>query len=330
MLSDGRWILLFVVYFFVSADRIWAQSFPSDGSPPGPSVPTLWNMAGLVALFGAFGGVVAALSEIPLRQIRDQGIKIFGGVAVFWSCIVISCLQGIAGALAFAGVSALDGKFDVLTQSKEVTFTLLSVATGFAGHKFLLLISRRLTKDIQDEIEQKTEKVRAALAEEAQKRTNLSAASTALIAAIAAADGSDQHLFKSTADEALKKAGLAFKDFPCERSLGILWARLEQRRNGYDSAIDILTKFIAGCRRNNQASGSDYAALLFNRACYRNRRAEQLEENHDAGGASKYRTEAWDDLNKSCQEDFTNKEEAYTDPDLKSLTNHQDFKSNPL
>lgn len=285
---------------------------------------TFWTIAGILALFGAFGGVLAALSEVSLQQIREEGIKIFGGEKRLWACVLISGLQGIGGALVFGGLSAFDGKLTIADDSeqKRMVFAFLAVAAGFAGHKFLLLVSRKLTKDVEEAIGKKTDKLRKELAEEEEKRNKLAEAITALTAALSESPTVDQRTarFQPMANEAKKKASIARQHFPTSRQLAILLGRLTVQLEGYDSAAALLSRFIADFKREAQTSTPDFAALLFNRACYKNRKAEQ-EEAKNAADAERLRGEAWEDLKTSCQIDPPNKDEAKNDPDLASLPN---------
>lgn len=315
---------LCVAIFLAIALQITANAADTSATvieTPSNSIAIFWGITGTLALFGAFGGILAALSAVTLEQIWEEGVKSFGNSKRLWACILISSLQGIGGALVFGGLAAFDGKLtlsDYFTQ-KYMVYAFLSIATGFAGHKFLLVVSQKLTKDVEETIGKKTEKMRKQLEEQAEKHGKLIEAVTTLTAALREPDEPAGH-FQSVAQEAMKKAEAATQLFPTDRQLGILTGRLLRRLEGYDAAISILSQFISGFKREGKANSADFAALLYNRACYKNRKAEEAQIRGEAD-VEKIRSEAWEDLKNSCALDLTNKEEAQNDPDLQTLPN---------
>jgi tetratricopeptide (TPR) repeat protein len=120
---------------------------------------------------------------------------------------------------------------------------------------------------------------------------------------------------------AMKKAEECQEKFPANRMLGILYARLERTVNGYKKAIERLNLFISAWDQSHKPHDADYAALLFNLACYQNKRAEELDANNEKEAAEKLRQEAWEKLRESCKDDPQNVAEAKGDEDLKSLFN---------
>lgn len=125
--------------------------------------------------------------------------------------------------------------------------------------------------------------------------------------------------YRALAIAAKREATQVLVDAPTQRRVVILLGRLEREINGYRAAIDVLTKAVAAWKRLKQPFDIDYAALLFNRACYKNRLAEGLSDSADA---EKNRGSAWLDLQEACKLDEANHEEAKDDPDLSSLYNN--------
>ena len=117
--------------------------------------------------------------------------------------------------------------------------------------------------------------------------------------------------------------------YPSDRQLGILMGRVllrlssETKPEDYDPAISVLTQFISERRRQQLVKNPDTAALLFNRACYKNRKAEKVS---DQSGQESLKKSAWEDLKLACDPsaDPENKEEAQNEPDLASLPNNSD------
>lgn len=105
------------------------------------------------------------------------------------------------------------------------------------------------------------------------------------------------------------------------RQVGLLLGRLLRATDGYDAAIKAITRFEDTWQIFRREDDSHLAALLFNRACYRNCRADELaklESPEENMSAERLRCEAWEDLQKACQLDPDNLQEL-DDLDLKSL-----------
>lgn len=108
------------------------------------------------------------------------------------------------------------------------------------------------------------------------------------------------------------------KIFPTNRTLGILMGRFQRFKYGYDSAINTLNQFVSDWRRSGKPEDKDFAAFLFNLACYKNQKAVSVRLPEEA---EKERESAWKDLTSSCELDADNKKEALSDKDLESLFN---------
>jgi hypothetical protein len=117
--------------------------------------------------------------------------------------------------------------------------------------------------------------------------------------------------------------------FPHWRHLGILLARLHVHFGDYEAAINLLTEVIAEREKRNLPHGIDYAALLYSRACYKNRLAEKRQST-DEEGAEQLRTTAWNDLKSSIKSDSGNFREAMSDVDLTTLWNNTNRKKDSL
>ena len=144
-------------------------------------------------------------------------------------------------------------------------------------------------------------------------------AKSALRSVLNSTNPPESQIFRSTAHEAMKKAFSVRKEFPTDRALAILMCRVERALNGYESAIRMLTQIITDFKRANKDSGPDFAALLYNRACYKARLGEELQNSGNANKKSELWKEAWDDLGESVKLDPANKEEAENDADLNFL-----------
>ena len=119
------------------------------------------------------------------------------------------------------------------------------------------------------------------------------------------------------------------KLFPTHRTLGILMGRLQRLLKNYDDAIAILNQFVSEWSRLEKVKNADLAAFLFNLACYKNLKAESLDQVNQKEDVEKLRQAAWEDLKKSCQIDPDNKKET-DDKDLVSLFNDTTRKKESL
>ena len=318
-------IILFLFFQF----SLIAHAADIQGAEPnmaGTAEVNLFDIVWILAVFGAFGGMLAALSESSLREIRELGIKAYGSVGRFFACLGIGALWGIGGAFAFGAIASMDKKFDSFDNSKRISFALISVATGFAGLQFLILVSRRLAKEVDAAVQQRTQQVREELEEKNEKKSkqleDLNEAQNALTHALSIAPGDP--LFNSITHEAKRKAEKAFQEYPANRTLAILFARLECEclsKDNYDRAISLLSETIGDWKRCKKPLDEDFAALLFNRACYSNIKAELVAKAGDDPKAEALRQTAWNDLKESCQLDSYNKDEAHNDASLQSLVN---------
>jgi len=138
-----------------------------------------------------------------------------------------------------------------------------------------------------------------------------------------ALDGHDKGVASETNDRlAMQRSKECQKLFPVHRTLGIYMGRLAVAMGSLDQAIDILQQFIAAWETSGEKLDRDYAALLYNLACYKNLRAEALARENKNAEAEELRNRVWADLKRSILYDAENKTEAGTDSDLASLFNN--------
>lgn len=135
--------------------------------------------------------------------------------------------------------------------------------------------------------------------------------------------------FELARRDAMRQLEALRADFPHWRHLGIMLARLNVYFGEYDSAIDILTTVISEREKRGLPHGIDYSALLYSRACYENRAAEQCSRRQE-NRAHRLRVAAWRDINLSVQADPENLAEALLDKDLETLWNRTTRRKNLL
>lgn len=108
------------------------------------------------------------------------------------------------------------------------------------------------------------------------------------------------------------------RELPDSRRLAILLGRLYKHFRDYDAAVRVLTETMAERDRKQMPQDRDYAALLYNRACYQTLNAAKLEPLQPQR-ARTLRSQAWKDLNFSIALEPENKSEAKADLDLQTL-----------
>ena len=118
--------------------------------------------------------------------------------------------------------------------------------------------------------------------------------------------------------------------FPDLRGAAILLGRLHKLFGEYGSAVNVLTETMQERDKRNLVQNTEYADLLYNRACYRNRAAEKAAENRDSIGAAALREQAWLDLNRAVRIDPNNKADAFDDGDFDTLWNKRDREKSAL
>jgi sulfur transfer complex TusBCD TusB component (DsrH family) len=107
------------------------------------------------------------------------------------------------------------------------------------------------------------------------------------------------------------------RQLPDSRRLAILLGRLYKHFCKYDAGVRVLTEVMAERDKRLLPQDGDYAALLYNRACYETLQASRLEKSDRQARA--LRNQAWKDINFSIALEPDNKAEAEADPDFASL-----------
>ena len=284
----------------------------------------------VVSVAGAFGGLLASFADVPLAQLRARGWAALGGDNMPLCC-AIGMLLGVGGAISFIAIPALDGKFDAgVAEGTLLKFGLLSVASGFVGlalltkvGNFTLEMIQRETEGMRKNLQEEQTRALKQVNEKAEAATKLTRRKMELVGRLIEALGRDRThpLFEGAAADSIRQADEYLHDEPGDRQIGILRGRVFQKWKGYESAVDSITEVLRQRDNAGKPKDQDYAALLFNRACYRNRNAEDLEKAGKQTEAENLRAEAYKDVKESCHWDPANTEESKSDKDLTTLWN---------
>ncbi|GAA5128156.1 hypothetical protein GCM10023212_34290 [Luteolibacter yonseiensis] len=115
-------------------------------------------------------------------------------------------------------------------------------------------------------------------------------------------------------------------DLPHWRRVGILLGRLHKSFDDHESAVKVLTEVIDARNQRRLPPDEDHAALLFNRACYRNMQADIV----DKAQSDKLKKEAWEDLKHAILLNPNDLQEASDDSDLETLWNENERRKDNL
>jgi len=223
-----------------------------------------------------------------------------------------------------------DGKLAAPPKDSEVLgLCALGITAGFVGFNIIKLLARRLSAEVESQLkdlrDSKAEKGETEILtrrlEEAEKKEGEALKMVELNAAIfdgwETANKHDEAAISEIEEALSRLQTLLRNDFPTNRSAGIIVGRLLRNHNRFPDAIDQLTAVLDERQRQGLSENADTAALLYNRACYRNilaeTKASQEQEN--------LKKLAEDDLlrdGKLVPEDLLAAEK---DSDLRSLIN---------
>jgi len=115
---------------------------------------TKWGFATILIIlgaFGAFGGGVAAFSQVTFSEVMKSGIQAYGSGKKLAGIVSVGALLGCGGSIAFGFVLAVDRKFGsgVFDLDTKILIAGASVAAGFSGIRLLKLVSDELAKKVQ-------------------------------------------------------------------------------------------------------------------------------------------------------------------------------------
>lgn len=312
------------------------------------SAHTIWVVPLLVlfilGFFGAFGGMLAAWGHVPVADIFTRGfLGTYKSFKRFFAITALGALWGAGGGLVFGVILFLDGKFRSLTLAtlknssgeEFIFFACASVAAGFSGIRLLRLVSGKLEDQVRNAEAQAAEAVKLSEANEIaiQRVTklasalsyagplldSLSLAQKKFEEAETARTGSPTTKLRDLTDSETAAVRLALEmldearpGFPTLRLLGIYIGRLHKALKAYPKAIEALTLVY---KSRSDPRNKDDAALLFNRACYRNRLSQEPSDFK----ADLLKAEAQADLDESIRLDPQSATEALRDNELRGL-----------
>ena len=292
----------------------------------------------ILAVSGAYGGILSAISCVPILQFLKEGRSAYGNRRRLLWIIFLGGLFGVGSAISAGIILYCDGKLDtdIIKDAKSlVLLSSLGIIAGFSGIRLLRIMSGKLERRVEEidgevqEEKQVTAQLKNDLTEQILKSNKMAEDMRHLSEALSFAGGilgqpepDKGGASESLIAEAIEGLETVRKQFPTIRSIGIYLGRLYRRTKKLELAVAVLGEVLKSRRLKNLNLDEDDAALLFNRACYQNLRAEAEQ---DPAGKSKLEKLAITDLKeiqKNSPRDFV---EAQHDSDLKSI-----FENNPL
>ncbi len=274
----------------------------------------------VMVVCGAFGGMLAALSSLDISMlIQGRGQRIGKSHEVI-GALLVGSVGGIGGAVAVLAIIVADGKLASPPRDAEVLgLCALGITAGFVGFKLIKLLANRLGAEIETQIKDNRSDMIALTkrVEEAEKHASQMAALNAAVFEGFEIANRKERAPKAEIQGALERVRASLNDYPTDRTAGIIAARLLRNLRRLPEAIVQLTTVLDTRNKSGIQENSDTAALLFNRACYRNILADTLGEVPDQQVALKTLAEQ-DLLNcgKLVPDDLI---AALTDDDLTSL-----------
>lgn len=123
-----------------------------DNSKNGWGFGTIFLVLGL---FGAFGGGLAAFSQVTFSEVIKSGIAAYGSGDRLAGIVTVGSLLGCGGAMAFGFILAVDRKFSsgVFDLDTKVLIAASSISAGFSGIRLLKLVSDKLAEKVQQQDE---------------------------------------------------------------------------------------------------------------------------------------------------------------------------------
>ena len=215
----------------------------------------------VLGCFGAFGGGLAAFSQVTFSEVIKNGIKAYGSGKTLAGIVTVGALLGCGGSIVFGFILAVDRKFTsgVFDLDTKVLIAAASVAAGFSGIRMLKLVSDELAKKVETQgkdidkqkqaIQQQQEELQRQKAdfEEKVKQDLKVAEALSFSGGVLASDENDrsQDGYRHDAITLLQKAsGL----LPFSRTIGVYLGRLHRQLGDYPSAIRALPSIPCGRR----------------------------------------------------------------------------------
>ena len=239
--------------------------------------------------------------------------------------MILGSVGGVGGSIAILAVLVADGKLaSPPTDQQVLGFISLGIVAGFLGFTLLKTMARGLTAELEKRFKETETLVLTKVGEAETEARTQNELNAAIIDALQTANAKT----KASATEthtALARLEAARRSFPTLRSAGIISARLLRNLEKYQEAIDRLTDVLNARFNAKMPLDYDGAALLYNRACYRNLLADEPNTTPDERGRLK--TLAEEDLlqgGRIVPDDLLS---AKADPDLKTLLDRPRIKA---
>lgn len=265
-----------------------------------------WVGLAIVVVAGGIGGLVSSIGALVEGGAEDgkyvvtKGVPV--GVFIFGRCVV-----GIGGAAAVLLAALSVNKFTGSSDIDLLALTTLCFVAGSIGYRLLPMVAAQLEKRL-GEVEKKADRA----AKTAKEGADVATVTSSVLVALQLLDRKEE--LTAVVDRTIEQLNTLSKQFPLERALNIVLARLyAEKKSDYDKAIATLRKFIS---KKGKTRDKDVSDALFNIACYF---SLKLAGETDEGKKAAIRTEGTKALAESLAIVPGNLKDAKSDPELAAL-----------
>lgn len=236
-----------------------------------------------IALGGFLGGVVSYFTTL---NIKGNEILSYNGMEkligkILFIALIINGIIGVAGSFAIIGF--LDWIDKLSSKGGEIELIPLfgiSIIAGFASRSILPSLADKLDKDLISKVEKNETNIK-----EVDKKIQIDKKITENIEIAKELLSNNIRFVEGDVKQAIKRLEDNLINDPTNR-LSLIWlGRLyEEKLNDAKSAIDETNKYLVKfkkCLTGDKFLNEDYAAGLYNLACYEAVYAKQNENNNE-------------------------------------------------
>ena len=323
----GSWliILLFLAHWFLVGSLIAQEK----ARPDVPATVTkgekeklvgtnqssgLWiEVLAFFVVAGVFGGILGVLRPLPQSTPTPPNTNAVAQArlivrADFWDYFT-GAIGGIGGSIAGMAVMLIDGRItnSPLSDTQRLSFICAGVLSGYLGFGLLQMVADRFNRYLQKALEQSVK-----VAQESERKTETFVTDTArLTAAVNAGLVALDH-DPDKRNDAIRELVSTRQDFPDNRALNIVLARLYRQQGDLDKAIRVLSSAAQIMHDDPKKAEGVY----YNRSIYYSLLADKTS---DVGKKADLRTKAITDLKKAIELMPENYQAALEDKDFEAL-----------
>lgn len=233
--------------------------------------PTLWQIAGPIALGGAIGGSVDFSGRFELSKCPDQSVRImYLNLPVTKTQFSLLCAKsaaiGFGGAIAFA-IPLLRTQTDLAQTASALNAVLLfawSLTAGFVARVLLPQLASRL---IEEKVTEHSRVIAAQGKELEETKVTLDEEREETTILRAYVDLDHEPTKKDLERHAANLSPIVDRN-PKARQATIILARVYRKLEDLNRAIEVVTRFVNSKEGAGEVTDKDFADALYNRGIY--------------------------------------------------------------